>query len=486
MSFFRKRSNAERREASPAVPDALAAFASMAVPAFVLGRDGAVAMWNPACEALTGLKAKDVMGTKDHWKGFYAAARPCLADLAFGKNPEAVAALYAAQERSLDSANLRAQNWCDLPCGKRRYLLIDACPIFDEAGEICAVVETLQDMTVNEEARLAAIAQKEQQTAVVGTIGTALKALASGELATRIDTDFPGEYEVLRRDFNAAVGALARAIVAVSDKAEGIRTGCSELAAAASDFAIRTEREAANVEEAAHEVSRISTAVIETSSGLVNARRVIAQARADSARSEEVIQQTIASIKAIEASSDKIAQIIGVIDEIAFQTNLLALNAGVEAARAGEAGRGFAIVAQEVRGLAQRSADAAREIKTLITNSSEEVADGSRLVGETGTFLKAIVEQVLEIDTLVVGLAGAAEDQSTRIKKVDSSVSDIDRMVQQNAAMAEETSAASQSLTDETNDLTSLLSRFSTSESGASHRDRPRSHRYDYAESAAA
>ena len=474
MSFFRKR---EVAKPDTALPDALAAFGAMAVPAFVLGRDGTVALWNRSCEELTGLKARDVMGSKDHWKGFYTAARPCLADLAFGKNPEAVAALYAAQERTVDSVNLRAQNWCDLPCGKRRYLLIDACPIFDANGEICAVVETLQDMTVNEEARLAAIAQKEQQANVVSTIETALKALASGNLATRIHNDFPVEYEVLRQDFNAAVGALAKAIEAVSEKADSIRTGCSELSAAASDFAVRTEREAANVEQAAHEVSRISAAVTETSGGLDNARRVIAQAKDQSLRSEAVVEKTTASIRAIEASSEKIAQIIGVIDEIAFQTNLLALNAGVEAARAGETGRGFAVVAQEVRGLAQRSADAAREIKTLITTSTDEVADGSRLVGETGTFLKSIVEKVMEIDALVVGLAGAAEDQSSRIKSVDTSVSDIDRMVQQNAAMAEETSAASQSLTDETNYLSRLLSRFSTSEAGASQDSRTRSYR---------
>ncbi|MEN3792113.1 methyl-accepting chemotaxis protein [Fulvimarina sp. MAC3] len=483
MSFFRKRATAEPSET---VPDALAAFGTMAVPAFVLGRDGTVAMWNPACEELTGLKARDVMGTKNHWKGFYAAARPCLADLAFGKNPEAVAALYAAQERTIDSVNLRAQNWCDLPCGKRRYLLIDACPIFDADGEICAVVETLQDMTVNEEARLAAIEQKERQADVTSTIGLALKALASGDLATRIDADFPQEYEGLRQDFNQAVGALAQAIAAISDKADSIRTGCSELSAAASDFAVRTEREAAQVEQAAHEVSRISAAVTETSGGLGNARKVIAQAKDQSTRSEAVIEQTIDSIKAIESSSEKIAQIIGVIDEIAFQTNLLALNAGVEAARAGEAGRGFAIVAQEVRGLAQRSADAAREIKTLITTSSEEVADGSRLVGETGTFLKAIVEQVMQIDELVVGLATGAEDQSSRIKNVDTSVSDIDRMVQQNAAMAEETSAASQSLTDEANHLSRLLSRFTIAEVRQSREGEARSHRHEHFDRTAA
>ncbi|RFC64042.1 PAS domain-containing protein [Fulvimarina endophytica] len=466
MQIFRRRAGTAG-ETKPIPASALVAFASMAVPAFVLGRDGTVSHWNPACEALTGLKASEVLGTKDHWRGFYAAARPCLADLAFGDRPEAVAALYAAQERALDGINLRAQNWCDLPCGKRRYLLIDACPILNEAGEIAAVVETLQDMTASEEARLAEIAQKERQAQVVATIGAALKALAGGRLETRIDTRLPEEYEGLRSDFNAAVGALETAIAAVGEKAGSIRDGCSELAAAASDFAIRTEREAANVEKAAGEVSRISGAVTETSFGLDHARRILAETRSRSARSETVVQQTIASIQAIEASSEKISRIIGVIDEIAFQTSLLALNAGVEAARAGEAGRGFAIVAQEVRGLAQRSGDAAREIKALITSSGAEVADGSRLVGETGSFLKAIVAQVMEIDTLVAGLASAAEDQSASIREVNASVSDIESMVQQNAAMAEETSAASRSLTDETQDLTGLLSRFTTGDAGA-------------------
>jgi methyl-accepting chemotaxis protein len=193
-------------------------------------------------------------------------------------------------------------------------------------------------------------------------------------------------------------------------------------------------------------------------------------ARAEADRSGEVVRQAIAAMDGIKRSSTQISDIIGVIDEIAFQTNLLALNAGVEAARAGEAGRGFAVVASEVRALAQRSAEAAKEIKTLITTSGQEVAQGVKLVDETGAALSAIAVKVAEMDALVSEIAASAQEQATGLSQVNTAVNQMDQVTQQNAAMVEQTTAAAMSLKSETEQLALLVERFETGEAPAQTR----------------
>jgi methyl-accepting chemotaxis protein len=187
---------------------------------------------------------------------------------------------------------------------------------------------------------------------------------------------------------------------------------------------------------------------------------VVESAREDAEKSGLVVQEAVTAMSAIEASSKEISNIIGVIDEIAFQTNLLALNAGVEAARAGDAGKGFAVVASEVRALAQRSAEAAKEIKTLISASSTHVASGVTLVSETGKALTRIVAQVSEIHAVVGEMAASANEQATALNEVNSAVNQMDQVTQQNAAMVEETTAASHSLAGEADDLTRRISGF--------------------------
>jgi methyl-accepting chemotaxis protein len=189
--------------------------------------------------------------------------------------------------------------------------------------------------------------------------------------------------------------------------------------------------------------------VRQTAEGAARARQVVERARRAADASGSVVGQAVEAMGAIEKSSSQIGQIIGVIDEIAFQTNLLALNAGVEAARAGEAGRGFAVVAQEVRALAQRSADAAKEIKTLISASTTEVGQGVEFVGRTGEALRAIAQEVDEIDDLVGAMAASTTEQARGLTEINATMNQMDQVTQQNAAMVEETTAASHSLAQE-------------------------------------
>ena len=236
--------------------------------------------------------------------------------------------------------------------------------------------------------------------------------------------------------------------------------GVSLIGAAADDLSKRTEQQAASLEETAAALDQITATVRRTAEGAQQASRAVSVARTDAERSGVVVKEAVSAMARIESSARQISQIIGVIDEIAFQTNLLALNAGVEAARAGDAGRGFAVVASEVRALAQRSADAAKEIKSLISASSQEVETGVKLVGDTGDSLSGIVAKVLEISDLVGEIAASAQEQAGGLNEVNAAVNQMDTVTQQNAAMVEESTAASHSLAVETAELTRLVSQF--------------------------
>ena len=239
-----------------------------------------------------------------------------------------------------------------------------------------------------------------------------------------------------------------------------INDNSAELSSAANDLSKRTEQQAAALEETAAALDEITTTVRAASARATEARDMVYETKQSAAKSGEIVRSAVTAMSRIEDSSTKISQIIGVIDEIAFQTNLLALNAGVEAARAGEAGRGFAVVAQEVRELAQRSANAAKEIKTLISASASEVAGGVSLVRSTGTALVEIESLVNKVNEHVESIATAAREQSTALAEINSSVNHMDQMTQKNAAMVEETTAASETLAAESRQLQALLSNF--------------------------
>jgi len=326
--------------------------------------------------------------------------------------------------------------------------------------EAAAEAERRHAEQARAEAEAARMAVAAEQGKVVEALGSGLSRLSSGDLAFRLNETFAPEYEVLRADFNVAMTKLQEAMKAIAVNTQGVRAGSAEMTQASDDLARRTEQQAASLEETAAALSEITATVKTTSDGASEARQLAQDAKGDAETSGKVVGDTVKAMAGIESVSKEIGKILGVIDEIAFQTNLLALNAGVEAARAGDAGRGFAVVATEVRALAQRSADAAKEIKALITASGTEVENGVKLVGETGKALERIVGQVARLNELISEIAASAQEQAVRLNEVNEAVSQMDVVTQQNAAMVEQANASCHSLTEEAEELVSLVGQF--------------------------
>ena len=357
----------------------------------------------------------------------------------------------------------------DVPCAMRK----------DEFGQMGVAILAFRDAAIDK-TRLEAQAQAdrataeaeraanlsitqaaaEEQAAVVTALAEGLDHLTRGDLTYELTQAFPGDYAKLKSDFNEAIRQLHDAMTAVVTNVSAIRSGSGEISHAADDLSRRTEQQAASLEETAAALDQITATVTRTASGAEQASRTVQAAKTDAETSGRIVQQAVTAMGAIEKSSTEISQIIGVIDEIAFQTNLLALNAGVEAARAGDAGRGFAVVAQEVRALAQRSAEAAKEIKVLISASSGQVNNGVSLVDQTGDALQRIVGRVAEIDGLVSEIAASAHEQATGLGQINSAVNQMDQVTQQNAAMVEQSTAASHALSQEAEILAGSVSRF--------------------------
>jgi methyl-accepting chemotaxis protein len=325
----------------------------------------------------------------------------------------------------------------------------------DEVGDLVTAMKNLRDQLAAAER-----AKAEQATLIVESVGKGLEALATGDLTTRIETQLTGPFAKLREDFNRALSAMGDAMTAVTEATSGINSGASDIRQASDDLSQRTEQQAASLEETAAAMDEITTTVRQTAAGAVKANTAVEEARVEAEQSGRIVGKAVEAMGGIERASNEISEIISVIDGIAFQTNLLALNAGVEAARAGDAGKGFAVVASEVRALAQRSADAAKDVKTKITASTEQVEAGVQLVSETGAALNRIIGRIGEISALVGEIAKAAESQATGLQQVNTAVSEMDGVTQQNAAMVEEATAAARSLSAEADQLARQVARF--------------------------
>ena len=369
--------------------------------------------------------------------------------------------------------------------GGRLDVKIDGAERSDQIGSMARALQVLQKSSServqlakeNEAARQNEVLAKERQAAIesakaedlrvlVTAVETSFDRLSEGDLTIRMNQKLAPEFEPIRVKFNGSVSQLEEAIGGVVSSVQTIRTGLSEIAVASNDLSQRTEQQAASIEETVAALSDVSRGVAETAQNAGKARETARTAAAKAEEGGTIVGRAVSAMEEIEDSSQKINDIIGVIDEIAFQTNLLALNAGVEAARAGEAGKGFAVVAQEVRELAQRSATAAKEIKDLISTSREKVGTGVDLVTASGRSLEEIVAEVNAMAEVISTIASSATEQASSLREVSGAADQMDKVTQQNAAMVEETTAATKNVEAETDMLATSVARFAISGGG--------------------
>ncbi len=319
----------------------------------------------------------------------------------------------------------------------------------------------LASEVAREEARAKAEAEAEERLIrATGVLANGLRRLASGDMLCEIDEEFVPQLEALRDDFNTSVRQLRQVLDEVAQVTGSLTRGSYDVSRASDELARRSQQQAVSLEETAAALEEITVHVAATTKRTGEARDIVLDTHTCAQHSGEVVLNAVAAMERIEKASQHIGQIVGVIDEIAFQTNLLALNAGVEAARAGDSGKGFAVVANEVRGLAQRSADAARQIKTLIGNSESAVGEGVELVNDTGKGLAAIVDLIQSINSHMNAIASGSQQQSSALNQVNGAVNHIDQVTQKNSAMVEEMSVAGMRLATDSERLEELLKKF--------------------------
>lgn len=352
--------------------------------------------------------------------------------------------------------------------GKEIWLQASYNPILDLNGKPYKVVKYAADITEQKQLQMT-VESVLQSTSVV------MNAMAEGDLTKLMEGEYEGEFAELQQAINDTVSKMSSVVRDISEAAISISSAATEIAQGNVDLSQRTEEQASSLEETASSMEELTSTVRQNSDNARQANQLAVDAREKAEKGGAVIQNAIAAMAAISASSKKVADIIGVIDEIAFQTNLLALNAAVEAARAGEQGRGFAVVASEVRNLAQRSAAAAKEIKELINDSGEKVREGSELVDESGRTLEEIVDGAKKVGDIISEIAAAGIEQTAGIEQVNKAVTQMDEMTQQNAALVEEAAAAGESLDEQGKSLQQMMAFFNTGqEMVAAPRQQPR------------
>jgi methyl-accepting chemotaxis protein len=350
--------------------------------------------------------------------------------------------------------------------GREVWIQASCNPIVDLEGKPYKVVEYSTEVTEQ-------VKMKKGLDDAVAETQAVVKAAMDGELTRRISTTGKsGQIEALSVSLNALLASMADVIRTMNQAAAEVRTGAEEISRGNLDLSQRTEEQASSLEETASSMEEMTSTVKNNADNAAQANQLAAAARTQAERGGTVVSAAVTAMAEINASSKKIADIIGVIDEIAFQTNLLALNAAVEAARAGEQGRGFAVVASEVRNLASRSAQAAKEIKGLIQDSVGKVAEGTKLVDESGKALGEIVIGVKKVTDVMAEIASSSREQASGIEQVNKAITMMDDVTQQNAALVEEASAAAQALTEQAANLTQLIARYQVGEGSAQDQSR--------------
>ena len=337
-------------------------------------------------------------------------------------------------------------------------------PILDTNGRPFKVVKYANDVTQQ-------MQMAQQLELTVKQTQITVQAASDGDLTARIPlSGKTGELEALCKGVNAMLDSTADLVKRVKTAAAEVQTGAEEISKGNLNLSQRTEQQASSLEETASSMEEMTSTVKQTADNAGQANQLAMAARQQAEKGGAVVSSAVSAMGGINAASRKIADIIGVIDEIAFQTNLLALNAAVEAARAGEQGRGFAVVATEVRNLAGRSATAAKEIKALIQDSVAKVDEGSKLVDESGRTLDEIVNAVKKVTDIVAEIAAASREQSSGIEQVNKAVMQMDQTTQQNAALVEEASAASQAIVEQAQSLNGMIARYNVGGESAAAR----------------
>jgi len=355
-------------------------------------------------------------------------------------------------------AGLTTTHTADIEMGEASLRIV-ANPVMDAAGKRVGSVVQWVDRT--------------QEVAIENEVEAIVAKAIDGDLTARIrEEGKDGFFKTLSGGVNGLLANTADVIRNMALAATEVRTGSEEISRGNLDLSNRTEQQAASLEETASSMEEMTSTVKNNANSAAQANQLASAAREQAERGGSVVNAAVVAMGEINASSRRIADIISVIDEIAFQTNLLALNAAVEAARAGEQGRGFAVVASEVRNLASRSADAAKEIKTLIQDSVGKVTEGTRLVGESGKVLGEIVTGVKKVTDVMAQIASASREQASGIERVNKAITVMDEVTQQNAALVEEAAAAAHTLSEQASNLAQLISRYRLGESSADNTSR--------------
>ncbi|WDQ99910.1 methyl-accepting chemotaxis protein [Devosia sp. J2-20] len=336
--------------------------------------------------------------------------------------------------------------------------------MLDARGKPVKVIKFATDITA-----------RKRDERICGELTSSLTKMAEGDLTGRIDTQFSGQFEQLRLAFNQSLMRLTDIVVSLRGTSRALKTATSEILSGANDLSERTTRQAATIEQTSASVEQLSAVVLDNAKRAATASQKARDVSSNATQGGAVMKDANGAMAAIELSSGKISNIIGMIDDIAFQTNLLALNASVEAARAGDAGKGFAVVAVEVRRLAQSAADASNDVKALIEASAKEVSTGSRLVGQAAEKLLDILNGAQESSALIDSIAQANQAQSSSLDEVSIAVRQMDEMTQHNAALVEQTNAAIEQTEAQASELDVIVDVFKMADSARSASRKPRS-----------